>query len=213
MSLWGAYHDAFRRDAHQLLAWGYQRAAGQINSAQEETDITGFIAEAIEDLIDNEAPPEYLRYCADEDRPFSSERRTGKNRKRLDIVIKDNGGIRPKPRYTFEAKRLRRKGHPLSVYLGRAGLRRFVTGEYASSAPEAAMLGYVQSETLDVWAEQLEEALPKRRTGLKLTQGLMRTVVVMELTHCWTSRHQRGEADEVTVCHILLNCAADSQPA
>jgi hypothetical protein len=42
------YDNFFRRDAHQLLAWGYEDARPIINPTLEETDITGFIAEKID---------------------------------------------------------------------------------------------------------------------------------------------------------------------
>ena len=46
---WIATYDSFfRRDAHQLLAWGYEDARTNINPTLEETEITGFIAEKID---------------------------------------------------------------------------------------------------------------------------------------------------------------------
>ena len=47
-TIWDTYDQSFREDAHQLLAWGYQDARQLITSDREETDITGFITEAIQ---------------------------------------------------------------------------------------------------------------------------------------------------------------------
>jgi len=50
---WNTYDQSFREDAHQLLAWGYQDARRLITPDREETEITGFIAEAIEARLDS----------------------------------------------------------------------------------------------------------------------------------------------------------------
>lgn len=52
---WNYLYDIFfRKDAHQLLAWGYEDARSQINADNEETDITGFIASKIENRLDDQ---------------------------------------------------------------------------------------------------------------------------------------------------------------
>jgi hypothetical protein len=43
-----SYDYGFRRDAHQLLAWGYQDALAEIHCNLQEEEITGLIVAAIE---------------------------------------------------------------------------------------------------------------------------------------------------------------------
>jgi hypothetical protein len=66
-----AYDSFFRRDAHQLLAWGYEDARTNINSTLEETEITGFIAEKIDKRFDDpDTPSRFQRYYLGEDKPI-----------------------------------------------------------------------------------------------------------------------------------------------
>jgi hypothetical protein len=49
-----SYDYGFRRDAHQLLVWGYQHALPEIYCNLQEEEITGLIVEAIEKRLDNQ---------------------------------------------------------------------------------------------------------------------------------------------------------------
>ena len=155
---WSKYDQSFREDAHQLLAWGYQDARQFIAPDREETEITGFIAEAIDTRLNSaEIDERFDQYEIKEDNPVPGEGRTGKRRMRVDIIIKSNYRPRnkPRPRYIFEAKRLCKPSHPISNYAGQEGIIRFVQGRYAADCPEVAMLGYVQTDTISHWITEL----------------------------------------------------------
>jgi hypothetical protein len=98
------YELFFRREAHRLIALGYEKSRCKINCKLEETEITGFICEKIEEqlIIDSRL----FRYSLKEDNPTQGENRTGKSRRRLDIVIQCSHST-PRQNYIFEAKRSR----------------------------------------------------------------------------------------------------------
>ena len=167
---WIATYDSFfRRDAHQLLAWGYEDARTNINPTLEETEITGFIAEKIDKKFDDpDTPSRFERYYLGEDKPITGEGRTGKSRRRLDLVI-EWSGCKPRPKYVFEAKRLRKQGYPISKYTGEDGLQPFVYGTaYAAQYPEAAMIGYIQSDNYEYWIRELTRKFTESNNGLSI---------------------------------------------
>ncbi len=89
-SSWQAYTPAFRHDAHQLLALGYQDALPKIHCACDEPEIDGYIAEAIEDIINDPYRPDakrYERYSIKPQHPVRGEGRVGNSKRKLDIVI------------------------------------------------------------------------------------------------------------------------------
>ena len=45
------YEKYFRHHAHMLIAWGHQRAVASIQPDSDEPDISGFLAEAIRNLL------------------------------------------------------------------------------------------------------------------------------------------------------------------
>lgn len=150
-----AYDNFFRRDAHQLLAWGYEDARYQIKADNEETDITGFIAEKIENRLDDPNTPErFDSYFLSEDRLIPGNA-TGKSRRRLDLVV-ECSKAKPHLKYIFEAKRLSKGKVTIGDYVGKDGLQRYVYGIYASQYPEAAMIGYIQSDNSDYWLNELQ---------------------------------------------------------
>ena len=123
-----------------------------------EEEITGLIVEAIEKKLDAPFLPERLdRYSVGEEKPIAVEGRTGKRRRRLDLVV-ISGQNRPRPKYIFEAKRLRKNGYSISRYLCEDGLQCYINRVYASQYPEAAMIAYVQSDTLSYWENELKRS-------------------------------------------------------
>ena len=210
---WKHYGVTARRHVHQLLEWGYIGARSDIKTEHDETDITGLIAEAIQHRLNTDAPPQYDRYSVADDTAEPGEGRTGKSRRRADIVV-ERTGSRPRLRYIIEAKRLRRGSHPLSKYLGSEGLGRFVRGAYAPHALEAAMVAYVQSPYVKDWEAELSAAFGgPERAELSVTTGLSSEVVVAGLPHSWVSTHSRPSGSEITVFHILLDCCIPVAPA
>jgi hypothetical protein len=201
-----AYDYGFRRDAHQLLAWGHQDSLPQIHCDLMEEEITGLIVEAIERKIDNPTTPEkFLRYYVEEEKPISVEGRKGKSRRRLDLVVV-SGHSRPRPKYIFEAKRLRKNGYPIGKYIGEDGLQCFSKGVYASQYPEAAMVAYLQSNTSSYWEKELKRSV---NNDLSCTKQPSEKISVIEsIPDVWVSEHDREQSSSIIVYHIFLNCIA-----
>jgi hypothetical protein len=210
-TVWNTYDRSFREDAHQLLAWGYQDARQLIAPDREETDITGFITEAIQARLSSSGIEErFDRYSLKDDHPIPGEGRTGKRKMRIDIIIESSSRPRHKPRpwYTFEAKRLCRPSHPISNYVGQEGIIRFVQGRYAADCPEVAMLGYVQTDTISHWITELTKRLePNSANQLSITRKLSPVTVHPDLTDEWSSGHTRGNGTSLVIFHLFLDCS------
>ena len=206
-----AYDYGFRRDAHQLIDWGYQDALSEIHCKLLEEEITGLIVDAIEERLDDPFTPErFDRYSIDEEKPISVEGRKGKKRRRLDLVVV-SGHSRPRPKYIFEAKRLRKNGYPISKYLGEDGLKCFIQGVYASQYPEAAMIGYVQSDIAIYWESELQRSFNKDLDNdFCIVQALEKATVLSSMPDVWFSKHDRKVGDIITVYHLFLDCSASS---
>ena len=201
-----AYNNKFRQDAHQLVAWGYKDALSQIYSDLVEEEITGLIVEAIEKRLDDPYTPErFERYSIDEEKPIAVEGRKGKRRRRLDLVVV-SGHFRPRPKYIFEAKRLRKNGYPIGKYVGEGGLQCFVKGVYASEHPEAAMIGYLQSDNAIYWETELHRSF-KDSSDLCIKQLLQKAQVLLSMPDVWTSEHEREDNDSIVIYHIFLDCS------
>ena len=209
--IWGSYNDSgFRINAHQLLAWGYEDALPQIHGNLKEEEITGIIVEAIRERLDNpRTPKKFRRYDIHEEKPVAVEGRTGKKRRRLDLVIV-SGHNCPRPQYIFEAKRLRKNGYPISKYVGKEGLQCFIKGVYASQYPEAAMIGYLQSDNAVYWETELHRSF-KDSPDLCVKQLLQKAQVLSSITDVWTSEHERTGNDSIIIYHIFLDCSAASE--
>ncbi|NEP59358.1 MAG: hypothetical protein F6K31_20470 [Symploca sp. SIO2G7] len=203
-----SYDYGFRRDAHQLLAWGYQDVLPEIHCNLTEEEITGLIVEAIEERLDEPSTPEkFDRYSIDEEKPIAVEGRKGKKRRRLDLVVVSSHS-RPRPKYIFEAKRLRKNGYPIGKYVGEDGLQCFVQGVYASQYPEAAMIGYVQSDIASYWESELKRSFHKDlNNDLRIIQLLQKSQVLSSMPDVWVSEHEREAGSLITVYHIFLNCS------
>lgn len=208
-----SYFYGFRRDAHQLLAWGHQEALPQIHCNLTEEEITGLIVEAMREKLKNPTIPErfYDRYSVGEEKPLAVEGRTGKRRRKLDIVVESNLPRELRPEYIFEAKRLRKNGYPIGKYTGKDGLRCFVKGVYASQYPEAAMVGYVQSDVASYWESELKRSFNEDlNNDLRIIQLLQKVQVKAFTSDVWVSEHERTTGSAIAVYHIFLNCSASS---
>ncbi len=130
----------------------------------------------------------------------------GKHRKKVDIVC-TRTGTKPRSRIKFEAKRLKRPGFPSREYVGRKGLGEFISGNYAPECDTAGMLGYIQSDDCDYWAEQIPDALNKKKQEVHLTKdGQWRKASLENVNDCYKTRHNRPTIKrELLVYHLLLD--------
>lgn len=200
-----------RRDAHQLLAWGYQDALHKIHCKLEEEEITGLIVAAMREKLKDINIPErfYDRYSVAEEKPLAVDGRTGKRRLKLDIVIESKFPHKVRPEYIFEAKRLQKNGFPIGEYVGEDGLQCFVKGVYASQYIEAAMVGYDQSGNAIYWEKELRRRFDNDlNNDLCIKQLLQKAQVLSSLNEVWTSEHEREENDSIVIYHIFLDCSA-----
>jgi hypothetical protein len=201
-----AYFAGFRRDAHQLLDWGYQDVVPGMNCNLMEEEITGLIVEAIGQKLDDPYTPEkFNRYSIHEEKPIPGGVRKGKNRRRLDLAVVDNTG-RPRSTYVFEAKRLRKNGFPIGKYVGVDGLQCFIQGVYAPQESEAAMIGYMQSDDAIYWEKELNRSFNGNSSNcLCITQVLRKDQILPSMPDVWVSQHKR-KVDDITIYHVFLNC-------
>lgn len=211
-AIWKSYDRSFREDAHQLLAWGYADCRRRIEANLQETEITGFIVDAIETRLNSSSIDErFDRYSIKEDNPVPGEGRTGRRRRRLDVIVESTYRPRhkPRPRYVFEAKRLRRPDQPIDDYVGVEGVLRFVNAQYAGDYPEVAMMGYIQSDDALYWMARLqEEFLNDSEDKLRIIEGLLKVKVIPDLAHEWKSHHRRAVQNPVVIFHIMLDCSS-----
>ncbi len=199
-TFWGA----FRRHSHRFLAIGYQQALPRIlDEHGEEPDITGYICEAIKDwfLVH---PKESFGFFVVDDPILSGNRRAGKDRFKTDIIISYAAGSRPE--FFFEAKRLHRTKAIASRYIGEKGMGCFISGRYASDCHEAAMIGYVQSDTLEHWQTTLQSKIETDRSKLKIDSIDNPVSFQDSFPLEWSSAHQREALAAIKLFHILLDC-------
>lgn len=195
---------AFRRNTHTLLAIGYREALPRIHSEpDEETDITGYICAGLKKWL-RANPGKYDGFDVHDDPHVELPGKTGKRRPRADIIVTYAAGMRPE--FCFEAKRLHRTKAVAARYTDVGGMGCFISGRYASSYAEAAMIGYVQTDTLERWHRELQERV--RNESADLNQERTEASVKFESAFPleWASIHRRDGRESVRVFHILLDC-------
>lgn len=202
----GVYGNLFRFQVHQLIAWGHYTARHKIQSTnEEEPNITGYIAEAIKARLITNSPPWCVYYFVSDDRPIEAGGRAGRSRPRPDIIIEANFWGRPE--YMFEAKRLRKNGYGADKYIDADGMGCFISGLYALRYNEAAMLGYIQSDSLVHWKDQVKKAIDENAKQLCLKSLQNDAAVIDDFPSEWVSEHDRiSVGRSIAIYHILLDC-------
>ena len=145
-------------------------------------------------------------WCEDfsvmENRPIEKEGCEGKYRPQPDLIIE--GNMRGRPEYVFEAKRLKTPGFGIGKYLGNDGLGCFLSGKYAARYDEAAMLGYVQSDSPGYWQKETQEKINQRKVSLLSVRQAAE--IINDLPNAWLSIHKRdGMKRSISIYHILLD--------
>jgi hypothetical protein len=193
--------------SHQILKLGYDLLDPSSLATSEEEVITGRLTKAMQDsLEDLEAPLWMKHFWAVEETRVNDGEREGKHRRRIDIeVIEQRRG--PRPRFRFEAKRLR-DSESRREYLGNDGLGCFLDGRYAASDPDAGMLGYVQEGTEADHLIMISGALLKdpARFGVVQDGGWKEHRQVKGLATYASAHHRIGGLPRIVVFHTLLNC-------
>ena len=212
---WDGYLVALRRDAHQLLAWGFADTRQRLVAAQDEDELTGLLAEGMDARINSpETHEHFLFYAVHSERPTSPAGELGKKRPRLDIQIV-LCGVRPRPNFTFEAKRLRDDANAdpaatMRHYLGGDGIRRYVKGRYVSESREAAMLGLIQARDAGFWFAKVDEAFTsdaaRGNARFALIEGLRRVSVIPDFPDERASVHARTSNGPIGIFHLFVDC-------
>ena len=205
----GDYIASFHRNALYLITAGHKRLI--INSTdysnEEEPNITGELVRCTNEYIDSTSSPDWTSsYDVKDESPENTKERLGKCRKKVDIVCTLTGK-KPRSRIKFEAKRLKRQGFPAGKYLDKEGLGEFISGNYAPECDTAGMLGYIQSDDCDYWAEQICDALNKKKKEVHLTKNAQWQKASLEnVNDCYKTRHNRSTVKrELLVYHLLLD--------
>ncbi len=195
---------AFRRHSHNLLAIGYREALPRIRAeSDEETDITGYICVAMKEWL-RANPGKYDGFDVHDDPPVEQAGKTGKRRPRTDIIITYAAGVRPE--FCFESKRLHRTKAVAARYTGAGGMGCFISGRYASSYAEAAMIGYVQTDTMERWCAGLQQRVQNEAVDLVLESTNSSLTFESAFPLEWASTHRRAGLSPVKLFHIVLDC-------
>jgi len=200
------YRTSLVNRSHQVVKMGYDLLDPASLAASEEEVITGRLTKAMQDALEDlEAPLWAKNVWAVEETRVNDGEREGKHRRRIDIeVIEQRRG--PRPRFRFEAKRLR-DSDSRRDYLGHDGLGCFLDGRYAVSDPDAGMLGYVQEGTEEAHVTAISESLLKDPARFRVAQyGGWKEHPLVRGLQTYTSSHQRtGVLPGILIFHTLLN--------
>jgi len=207
----GSDTEDYRKSSHQhifkLLRMGYDRLDSTSHANSEETDITGELVKFIQEIFDEPAAPRWCsHYAIHEDPAVNKPDVFGKRRKRLDIGFeRTTSGKRY--HFSFEAKRLSKDKSGAGEYFGKDGLGMFLSGEYSRESDEAGMLGYVQSDDLDHWAEKLSLYFNEHREAIKVrnNENWREAEEIRSFSHRYHSKHDRvGGLGPIAIFHVLL---------
>jgi len=197
----GSFQRQFIIDVHRMLYRGYRDCQKKVQSDMYEEYITGCIGDYIDELL--KGNPDFMKqskyYFLKEEDPVRGEpEKQGKYRQRKDLVFQFSIPT-PRIEFVFEAKRLKSKTHPVTNYIGKEGLQCFVNNEYAKKYQFAGMLGYVQTDTLSYWMNDLKKKLPQNSSNFK------KVSIIKELSEEFTTVHARTKNTDILIFHVLLD--------
>jgi hypothetical protein len=200
------YRTSLVNRSHQILKMGYDRLDSASLAESEEEVITGRLTKAMHDALEDWQAPRWMKhFSAAEEIPVNDGEREGKRRLRIDIeVIEHLRG--PRPRFRFEAKRLR-DSDSRRKYLGHDGLGCFLEGRYAASDPDAGMLGYVQEGKAEDHVTEIANSLLRDPTRFGVAQGGgWKEYGLVEGLQTYSSSHERtGGLAGILIFHTLLS--------
>ena len=83
----------------------------------------------------------------------------------------------------------------------------FISGKYAGRYDETAMIGYVQSDSTEVWRCKVRKSIEKGAKNLRLKQHQTNIQFIDVFPIEWISEHQRANLPRsIKIHHILLDC-------
>ena len=113
--------------------------------------------------------------------------------RRLDIEF-ERVRYGSRPSYPFEAKRLCAKTHAtINEYFGSSGMGEFFAGNYAADKNEAGMLGYIQSDTPEIWAEKAANKFKTDAAKIQICPGgdWIKVNIINNLEYSYRTVHDR----------------------
>lgn len=205
------YRSAFVQHCLRLLGRAFATLPHEGMSAKEEPAITGLLIRRANEILESDdIEAEFQHLIVLDDPPQNDlQELEGKRRPRIDVeFIRAQCG--PRPRFHLEAKRLYRSDS-VAEYWGDSGLAMFLSGGYASSTPDAGMVGYVQSDSCDKWGKALSDSLAKHPTELAVCDdrpiftaakwSIDGVPQIQESCHL-----RKGILGRIVVYHVLLDC-------
>jgi hypothetical protein len=208
----GDYRQVVLVRIYELLNLGYRRINRASYRTAHEDDISGDLADSIDDVLDDGSHEWMDLFHVHNEAPVRDPKRKGKHRRKVDIRI-CSAHSRPRTRFAFEAKLLR-NGKREGQYLGKHGLGRFLRGEYAREEDTAGMLGYVQWGPLAQWAQRIGNAMARSPQKYRIVKGgdWKPNPLVQGLEHSYLSTHSRETVERpIDIYHTLLDFSQEQQ--
>ena len=82
----------------------------------------------------------------------------------------------------------------------------FLTGKYAARYDEAAMLGYIQSDSPADWQTELQKRIDQKKSLLHLISPAHNVQIISDFSNEWMTIHRREVIGRsISIFHILLD--------
>lgn len=203
LALHAVYFIELREHALALVWLGYQRMKADDFALAEEDAITGELVKEMKSAIEDPKAPEWTEHYSVSEQVRSEARgKLGKHRPIVDVEL-ERHTRGPRPRLRFEAKRLG-KSAGVSDYVSSEGLGAFLDGYYSRTHNEAGMLGYVQTETENHWAEKLGAVLIAPAYRITAGGDWKHLRIVAASPHTYQTVHSDHEGMPLYIFHSLL---------
>jgi hypothetical protein len=207
LSFGSVYEDALARRSHELLMLGHARLVPADLAALEETDITGKLCDAMNDVLDSPDAPDWATIVTVvDDQPESVGARTGKRRPRTDVCVRCTSP-RPEHRFRFEAKRLQ-TARSVAEYLGEDGMLALLRGYYGILR-HGGMIGYVQTGAENEWATRIKTALREAPRDYYVVEPVAFVPLGVNVPEpvFFSEHHAALPNTFARITHTLLRCA------
>lgn len=200
---------AFIAAVFQVVGRAYAVLRRRSLAGLDEVAITGELVDALRRIVERETfPPWGFLLSIHDDPPVhgTGQRKKGNSRRRIDVQI-EQVHIGPRPRFSFEAKRLREgDAKAVSRYIGADGLGCFVGAQYAAEANVGGMLAYLESGDSSKWVKRLGTAIAERPASRTEADCHWETPSFSPRgIPCRNSRHKRQTLGVIRITHAFLD--------